>query len=143
MLQYLEKKYGERATVGDKQNLINLRNEVKRLEAQLAEKKQKTADSSNDHKSDKGSENETDEDVSSGIQVTRVIIGRRRVRRDSACEAGSFQEERATPVCLSRSLRQVQQEGRFQGSRHSKESRGHQRNLREDQQLLYVLRPRR
>jgi len=32
MLKYLEEKYGERATQGDKSNLEFMRNEVKRLE---------------------------------------------------------------------------------------------------------------
>jgi len=33
MIKYLEDKFGERATKGDKHNLEFLRNEVKRLEA--------------------------------------------------------------------------------------------------------------
>jgi len=33
MLKYMDEKYGERATKGDKQNLEFLRAEVKRLEA--------------------------------------------------------------------------------------------------------------
>ena len=39
MLQYLEDKFGERATKGDKQNLEFLRNEVTRLEAMLEKQK--------------------------------------------------------------------------------------------------------
>lgn len=35
MLKYLEEKFGERATKGDKQNLEFLRAEVKRLESQV------------------------------------------------------------------------------------------------------------
>lgn len=65
MLEYLEKKYGDRATQGDKQNLENMRNEVKRLEILYQEHKEKTAGSSNDkRKEDRGSEDESDEDVS-------------------------------------------------------------------------------
>jgi hypothetical protein len=35
MLKYLEDKFGERATQGDKANLVNMRNEITRLEAML------------------------------------------------------------------------------------------------------------
>ena len=36
MLKYLEEKYGEKATRGNKAALVNMKNEVQRLEAQLA-----------------------------------------------------------------------------------------------------------
>jgi len=64
MLQYLEKQFGDRASKGDKANLMHMRNEVARLEALLAEQKDRTAGTSDDRKSDKGSEHETDSDVS-------------------------------------------------------------------------------
>lgn len=65
MLKYLADKYGERASIGDRQNLINMRNEVKRLEGLLKDKKDKQADKS-DHsdKDGRGSEDETEESVS-------------------------------------------------------------------------------
>lgn len=72
MLKYLEKKYGERATIGDKQNLVNMRNEVKRLEAILAEKKQNkdSGSEAGDHDKDKGSEHETeDEDEDDYVEI--------------------------------------------------------------------------
>ena len=65
MLKYLEEKYGERATRGDKNGLEFMRNEAKRLEALVQEQKEKTAGTTDDDKNeDRGSENETDEDVS-------------------------------------------------------------------------------
>jgi hypothetical protein len=54
MLKYLEDKYGERASKGDKQNLEFLRAEVKRLEAQIdSQKKVKTAGTTDDEKPEK------------------------------------------------------------------------------------------
>jgi hypothetical protein len=50
MLKYLEDKFGERATKGDKQNLEFLRAEVKRLEAQVEGQKLKTAGTTDDEK---------------------------------------------------------------------------------------------
>ena len=50
MLKYLEDKFGERATKGDKQNLEFLRSEVKRLEAQVEGQKIKTAGTTDDEK---------------------------------------------------------------------------------------------
>jgi hypothetical protein len=50
MLKYLEDKFGERATKGDKQNLEFLRAEVKRLEAQVNDQKVKTAGTTDDEK---------------------------------------------------------------------------------------------
>lgn len=66
MLKYLEKKYGDRATQGDKTNLQNIRNEVVRLEAQLKEQKDKTAGDSDDYKIEeiRGSEDESEASVS-------------------------------------------------------------------------------
>ena len=61
----MEDKFGDRATRGDKAGLEFLRNEVKRLEVLVAEQKEKTAGTTDDDKkSEKGSENETDDDVS-------------------------------------------------------------------------------
>ena len=62
MLKYLEDKYGDKATRGSKASLSNMRNEVQRLEAQLAAQKEKTAGSSNEKPEDRNSEDETDED---------------------------------------------------------------------------------
>jgi len=65
MLKYMEDKYGERATRGDKAGLEFLRNEVKRLEVLVQEQKEKTAGTTDDDRpEDRGSENETDDDVS-------------------------------------------------------------------------------
>ena len=36
MLKYMEEKYGERASRGNKAALANIKNEVQRLEAQVA-----------------------------------------------------------------------------------------------------------
>ena len=65
MIKYLEDNYGERATIGDKSVLNFLRNESSRLQALVDEQKVKTANTTDDEKkSDVGSENETDDDVS-------------------------------------------------------------------------------
>ena len=65
MLKYFEDKYGERATKGDKQNLVFLRAEVERLEAQMENNKTKTAGTTDDEKVEpQNSEDETDSDVS-------------------------------------------------------------------------------
>lgn len=66
MLKYLEDKYGERATCGDKSTLLFMRNEADRLEALVNEQKEKArlekeAEGS-EERSEKGSEMETDED---------------------------------------------------------------------------------
>ena len=62
MLKYLEDKFGERATKGDKANLINMRNEVVRLEAMLEGQKDKTAGSTQDDNvvGDKNSEDQSE-----------------------------------------------------------------------------------
>jgi len=41
MLNYLEDKFGERATMGDKHNLTFVRDEAKRLETLVQEQKEK------------------------------------------------------------------------------------------------------
>lgn len=66
MLKYLEETYGERATKGDKSVLLNMRNEATRLEALVAEQKAReaTLQKSEEPEEDRGSEHETDEDVS-------------------------------------------------------------------------------
>jgi len=56
MLEYMSDKFGERATIGDKGNLHNLRNEVVRLQALVDAQKEATAGTSNDLRSDRGSE---------------------------------------------------------------------------------------
>ena len=63
MLKFLEDKYGDRATQGDKSTLMFMRTEAQRLEELVNEKKEKEKDES-EAKSAKGSEMETDEDVS-------------------------------------------------------------------------------
>lgn len=80
MLEYLSSRFGERATIGDKMNLINMRNEVKRLEALLAEKKAK-GDNKEDERSDKegrGSENETEESVSNPKSFANQTLNRKK-----------------------------------------------------------------
>lgn len=66
MLKYLEDKYGERATCGDKSTLNFMRNEADRLETLVNEQKekdkQKKAEEGSEDRSEKGSEMETDED---------------------------------------------------------------------------------
>ena len=64
MLKYLEDKYGDRATCGDKSTLQFMRSEANRLEGLVQEKKEKDAEKSAEERSEKGSEDETDEDVS-------------------------------------------------------------------------------
>ena len=64
MLAYLEEKYGERATQGDKSTLMAMRSEADRLEQLVNEKKQAEKDNKSDTRSEKGSEMDTDEDVS-------------------------------------------------------------------------------
>ena len=67
MLKYLEETYGERATKGDKSVLLNMRNEAQRLEELVNEQRSREqADKkSEEPEEDRGSEHETDEDVSS------------------------------------------------------------------------------
>lgn len=65
MLKYLEDKYGERATQGDKSTLMAMRTEADRLEQLVNEKKQADKNNKSDTRSEKGSEMDTDEDVSS------------------------------------------------------------------------------
>jgi cAMP-dependent protein kinase regulator len=60
MLQYMKDKFGDRASIGDKGNLQNLRNEVVRLQALVDAQKEATAGTSNDQKSDRGSEDESE-----------------------------------------------------------------------------------
>jgi hypothetical protein len=71
MLKYLEDKYGERATKGDKSNLNAMRSEAARLQALSDQQKEKTAGTTDDDKAeDRASEDETDESVS----VTSALI---------------------------------------------------------------------
>ena len=63
MLKYLEDTYGERATMGDKGNLEFLRSEANRLEG-LVQKQREQKKGEAEVKSARGSEQETDEDVS-------------------------------------------------------------------------------
>ncbi len=70
MLEYLEEKYGERASQGDKNNLDFMRNEVSRLEAQVEAHKEKMANapaSEDKQPEEVNSEDETDDDVSSNL----------------------------------------------------------------------------
>lgn len=62
MLKYLEEKYGERATCGDKSQLQFMRSEANRLEELVKEQRAKEKAEAGDEKSEKGSEEETDED---------------------------------------------------------------------------------
>lgn len=98
MLKYLEDKYGERATQGDKSTLQFMRSEATRLEDLVNEKKEKDKDADAAEKSEKGSEMETDEDVSilpykilpllprstafddNPSPIYTILIGRRRLR---------------------------------------------------------------
>jgi hypothetical protein len=64
MLKFMDNKYGERATQGDKSTLMFMRTEAERLEELVNEKKEKEKDADAANKSEKGSEMETDEDVS-------------------------------------------------------------------------------
>ena len=87
MLQYLEDKFGERATKGDKQNLEFLRNEVTRLEAMLEKQKQMqkvvTAGTTDDEKEPQNSEDETDSDVS--ISLIDKSLYRMRTTTQMCC----------------------------------------------------------
>lgn len=63
MLTYLEDKFGERATMGDKHNLTFVRDEANRLEALVQEQKEKekTKGTSQDGEEEaRNSESETD-----------------------------------------------------------------------------------
>jgi len=64
MLKFLEDKYGDRATQGDKSTLMNMRSEASRLEDLVNEQKEREKEADAADKSEKGSEMETDEDVS-------------------------------------------------------------------------------
>lgn len=64
MLKYLEDLYGERATRGDKTALDNIKNEVARLEELVKQQKENTKGDTDDKEEARGSEDETDEDVS-------------------------------------------------------------------------------
>ena len=64
MIKYLEDKYGERASCGDKGNLQIMRQEAQRLEQLVEEMKEKEKANAQDEQSEKGSEMESDEDVS-------------------------------------------------------------------------------
>lgn len=64
MLKYLDNKYGERASCGDKGNLQLMRQEAQRLEQLVQEMKEKEKANAQDEQSEKGSEMESDEDVS-------------------------------------------------------------------------------
>lgn len=82
MIKYMEEKFGDRATKGDKSGLEFLRNEVKRLEVLVAEQKEKTAGTTDDDKkSDKGSENETDSDVSTLPNIQLITYSKNRTRK--------------------------------------------------------------
>ncbi len=65
LLKYMENRFGERATIGDKSKLTNLRTEADRLEKLVAEMRAKkamtTPDTADD---DRGSEDESVESVS-------------------------------------------------------------------------------
>ena len=77
MLGYLDKQFGDRASKGDKSNLGHMRNEVARLEALLAEQKERTAGTTDDEKvEDRGSEDETNSDVSNRLPL--IFVGRKR-----------------------------------------------------------------
>lgn len=72
-MNYMEKKYGERASCGDKGNLQNMRNEVVRLEALLEKQKEKTAGSSNDAHEDRGSEDQSEQSVSAHYEFWNLL----------------------------------------------------------------------
>ena len=75
MLKYLEDNYGERATIGDKGHLQFLRSECARLQVLVDQQKEQTAGTTDDEKkSDVGSENETDEDVSKFWNKLSILI---------------------------------------------------------------------
>jgi hypothetical protein len=75
MIKYMEDKYGERATQGDKKTLEFMRAEAKRLEALVEQQKKTGAESDDEEKSNKGSENETEESVS--LRDCNRTVGRR------------------------------------------------------------------
>ena len=70
MIKYLEDKYGERASQGDKKILEFMRSEASRLESLVEQQKKTGAKDEEDEKSERGSENETDESVSELINNT-------------------------------------------------------------------------
>ena len=74
MLKYLENKYGDRATKGDKNHLQIMRNEANRLEQLVNEMKEKQKAEASDEKSEKGSEMESEEDVSQIIQINLTFF---------------------------------------------------------------------
>ena len=76
MLKYLEDKYGERATCGDKSQLQFMRSEANRLEELVNEQREKEKAEAVDEKSEKGSEEETDEDVSTHFKFNSRCSGR-------------------------------------------------------------------
>ena len=79
MLKYLEDKYGDRATQGDKSTLMFMRSEATRLEELVNEKKEKDKDADAGEKSEKGSEMETDEDVSILPHTILAVITQNRI----------------------------------------------------------------
>ena len=76
MLKYLEDMYGDRATRGDRTALANIQSEVLRLEGLVEAQKEKTRDNTaEEREEERGSEDETDEDVSIfGILILTVVI---------------------------------------------------------------------
>lgn len=64
MLKYLEDKYADRATKGDKANLQNMRSEVSRLESLLEKQKNTAGTDAEEARSERGSENQSEESVS-------------------------------------------------------------------------------
>jgi hypothetical protein len=69
MLKYMESKYGDRATRGDKSNLQAMKNEVARLEQLVKEQKLK-GNVKKEKPEQVHSEDETDEEVS----ITQVNL---------------------------------------------------------------------
>jgi hypothetical protein len=64
MLKWLEDRYGERASKGDKASLINMRSEAARLECLIEQQKDKTRGNTEEDPDERGSEDETESDVS-------------------------------------------------------------------------------
>ena len=64
MVKYMEREFGERAMNGDRDQLSLLQAKIADLEQQLEQQKAGQNTAASDDRSDKGSENETDEDVS-------------------------------------------------------------------------------
>ena len=64
MLKYLEDLYGDRATRGDKSALENIKKEVARLEDLVKQQIENTRGDTDEKEEARGSEDETDEDVS-------------------------------------------------------------------------------